>query len=176
MRLRAPLSCLGALLVTAAVATTAGCGGDDDKPDEARTASTSAQATTATSASTRPPATQGAKNDPAPGRVVQDYFNALSERDGDAACEHMGDKMKSAALRYVKTNLKQRSIKTCAAAVEKIVSPNTTADLRRIRNVEILSSRVEGISATVKVKRASRDALLTKIGGRWLITGGIFDG
>lgn len=166
------------LLVTSAFATIAGCGGADEQAGKPRT---SAQPQTATSAGTATGTTSAATrtvrhghSDPAPGRAVQVYFEALSRRDGDTACRYIGEGMKRAALRYVDRVLKDSSIKTCGAAHEKVIGRATPAGLRKIRNVEILSSTVEGSFATVKVKGAGRDAQLTKIGGRWLITGGIF--
>ncbi len=163
-----------ALIASVAVATTVGCGGDDDA-GKGTTSATSAPATTAAT-TTATPTPKGARNDPAPGRAVQAYFNALSRREAGRACTYMGASMKRAAVRFAKTSLKDRAVTTCAAALETILKPSSAADLRKIRDVEIISSTVEGIAGTVKIRRASRDALLTKTGDRWLITGGIFDG
>jgi hypothetical protein len=174
---------LTALLALAALATTAGCGSDKKKTDKADAATTSAQTTTATTASTTPSksstasttpaATDGGASDAEPGRVVQEYFNALSKRDSTGACVYMGDEMKRAAVNFVRSALKTTSV-TCADAIDKILKPQKPAALAKARNLEILSSKVKGNFATVKVKGALRNALLTKRGGRWLITGGIF--
>jgi hypothetical protein len=167
-----PISRLTALLVAASVAAFAGCGGDEDEPGKAAstpdappatvTATTGAQGTTTTP--------KGGRADPAPGRAVQAYFNALSRRDMDAACALMNPAMQRAAVRSVKGS----SVKTCVQALTAIVKPSSAADLRAIRNVKILSSTVSGNTATVKVQRAVRDAVLTKSGERWIISGGIF--
>jgi hypothetical protein len=178
--MRTPL--LTALLLVVAIATTAGCGGNDKKTDKANASTTSAQSSTTTSttdttATTTAPSTSdadGGTSDAAPGRVVVEYFNALSKRDSKGACTYMGGEMQRAAINFVKSALKATTVSNCADAIAKIISPQTAAALAKARNLQILKSTVHGNSATVKVKGAVRNALLTKRDGRWLITGGIF--
>lgn len=106
---------------------------------------------------------------------MQAFFNAVSKRDGKTACTYMDEGMQRASVTFSAKNTKG-TIKTCADAMVELVRQASASDLRKLVDVEITSSTSAGISATVTVKRATRDALLTKTGGRWLITGGIFDG
>ncbi|MDX6690857.1 MAG: hypothetical protein QOG15_2314 [Solirubrobacteraceae bacterium] len=179
-----PTRRLAALLVLVAVATTAGCGGKDKKADKTGTSTTSAQATTATSPSTATgptstTTTPGAGADggtpvSAPGRTVQQYFNALSKRDMSTACTYMGDAMKTAATNYAKSALKKPAVSTCEVALQEILKPQKDATLAKLRDLQVLKTSTHGNAAAVRVKGAVRNALLTKIAGRWLITGGIF--
>jgi hypothetical protein len=84
--------------------------------------------------------------------------------------------MQRAAVRFATVTMKKRGIQTCADALREVIKPAGPAELKKIRDVDIISSTVKGASGTVKVKSASRDALLEKTGGRWLISGGIFTG
>jgi hypothetical protein len=163
---------LAGLALAAAVAMTAGCGGDDKKAD-----TTTASATTATESSTTPTQTQttpseNTKNDPSAGRVVQAFYNAMAQRDGNKACTYLNQDLKQTAVGVVRRS--NRTVKSCGPALTASVSRNTAAQLRTLRNVKILSSTAEGALATVKMKSAPRDVLLTRDGGHWLISSGVF--
>lgn len=167
---------LTGLILVAAAATTAGCGGDDGPSSTGTSTATNTQETTSTGATTT--ATTASKegtDDPAPGRTVQAFYNKMSQRDGDGACTYLNEDQRQVAIRVVRKRFTAaRDVKTCGDALQASVAPVSDAQLRILRDVKILRSTVAGGLATVGVRRAPSDILLTRHGGRWLISAGIF--
>ena len=162
------------LPLLAAIALLAGCG-DDNKATSTTpgtaTATTPATGTTAAVPDTVPKGAIGAAT---ANEAVQRYFSALAVRDGTAACKMLSTKVQRQAVVFALTTSKGK-IRTCGAALQRIISTLTDKQLRRLRNVEIGRSAVTGGRARVRPKGGTRDARLTRIDGRWYISGGLYD-
>lgn len=74
------------------------------------------------------------------------------------------------AIAIVQTS-KKKTFKSCAPALRAAVAP-ADADALEPADVEITKSTVDGDRAKVRVKRGVRDIELTRLGGRWYISGG----
>ncbi len=164
----APLTLLLAATVLAAAA--AGCGGDDKKTDSANTATTAKTSTTPDTIATAVPKGGGG---PTPNDTVRAYFNALSEKDGDTACTLLSTKVQLQAV--IAVGIRRNGEKPCGRALERVVRNRSAKDLKTLRNLQMSKSVVKGDTATVRPKGADDDAQLTRVGGRWYITGGLFD-
>ncbi|MGH2841622.1 MAG: hypothetical protein ACRDKY_12445 [Solirubrobacteraceae bacterium] len=153
-----------ALLLAVAVIA-AGCGGDEK--DTTTGASTTPSATASTDAA---PAGGGA---PTPADAVRGYFKAIAGHDAARACNLLSTKVQRQAV--ASARIPGGAAKDCARALEKIVAGVRERDLRRLRDVKISKSAVSGDTATVRPSGTTREAQLTQIGGRWFITGGLYD-
>ena len=157
--------CLTLLVAAGLLAT--GCG-DDDKPKT--DAGARANSSTAPPPPAETTATAPRTSATGPDATVRDYFIALAGRDGDKACGLLTTGAQRQVLALAQKSTK-KTFTSCGPALRATV---TAADARRLKavDVRIAKSEVDGDRATVRVKRGVRAIELTRLGGRWYISGG----
>jgi len=157
--------CITPLLLAAGLLAT-GCG-DDDKPKTDAGARANSSTVPVAPADT---ATAPGTSATGPDATVRDYFIALAGRDGDKACGLLTKGAQRTAVALVQKQTK-KTFTSCGPALRAIV-PATKKQSLEAADVEITKSTVDGDRAKVRVKRAVSDIELTRIGGRWHISGG----
>jgi len=162
-------NCIMLLLAASLLAT--GCGDDDDakpKPNAGANSNTAPAAAADTTEATTATATRTSST--GPDATVRDYFIALAAREGDKACSLLTNGARRQAIAIVQTS-KKTTFKSCAPALRAAVAP-ADADALVPADVEITKSTVDGDRAKVRVKRSVLDIELTRLRGRWYISGG----
>lgn len=108
-----------------------------------------------------------------PGAIVGDYYAALADHDGAAACAHLTGEMQRTVVEQA-ASLPGYS-GTCPDAVEVIVANLGGDEVSALRNAEITDTAIDGDTATVTIKDATSVATLKKVDGRWYLAGGLFE-
>jgi len=165
--------CLTLLVAAGLLAT--GCGDDDKTKTDAGANTSTAPAApadpTAGPAAAADTATTAARTgSTGPDATVLGYFTALAGRDGDKACGLLTKGAQRQVLALAQKSTK-KTFTSCGPALRATV---TAADARRLKavDVRIAKSEVDGDRATVRVERGVRAIELTRLGGRWYISGG----
>lgn len=131
----------------AAVVLLTGCGGGNDKPKIDQT-------------------------DPA--AVVKGYLNALADGDGKTACAQLSPARQRFA---VKALLRPTSLDNFAAdcpdALKKASRDYRPEEQKLLRKATVTKAKINGRTAKLK-SSASGELTLTRSGGRWVISGGIY--
>jgi hypothetical protein len=107
--------------------------------------------------------------------VVKTYFSALADADGARACSQLDSAEQRLILDQVQTRAPKVGAKTCADALTALGEQLPEAAKDKLRTAELSDVSIDGDAATVTIKGATSDAKLTKSGGRWLISGGLFE-
>jgi len=116
----------------------------------------------------------GGGNGAGPEGTVKTYLKAFADGNGKQACDQLTGDAKRQALDYAATNLPELNATSCEDALTAIAKNLGGDEKGLLRDAEISKTTINGSSATVSLKAGSNDAELTKTGGRWYISGGLF--
>lgn len=110
-----------------------------------------------------------------PGETVQTYFRALADGDGKTACDQLTGDLERQALAYLAELLPEFQATSCEEALDELAENLGGDEADVLRDAKIVDTQEDGDTATVEVEGATSDAQLTKSGGRWYISGGLFE-
>lgn len=105
--------------------------------------------------------------------ATQAYYSGIAEGDGSAACQHLTEDIKRAVVKGVARTAP--NVKSCEDAVEQVGSSISGKGKQELTHLsEHIAVKVSGDHATVRQKDGSGSPVdLTRVGGRWLISGGL---
>ena len=106
-----------------------------------------------------------------PTETVKRYLTSVANGDGAAACDALAPPVRAKVLQEARSQ--QIKASSCADLFSQVRSHMTAAQRRQFQGAKVSVASSSGNTATVNVAGASSQPTLQKIGGRWLITGGI---
>lgn len=106
-----------------------------------------------------------------PTSTVKTYLTSVANGDGAAACGALAPTVRATILQEARAQKIKAS--SCANLFAQVKSHMTAAQRKQFLGAKLSLASMNGNTATVNVAGASSQPTLTKVGGRWLITGGI---
>jgi hypothetical protein len=101
--------------------------------------------------------------------AIKAYLKDVANGNGSAACKQLST---SAAQRLVQAAARF-GVKSCPQAVDGAAKQLTQATRQTLLNAKVTHVRISGTNATANVSESTEASYLMKIGGRWLISGGL---
>lgn len=106
-----------------------------------------------------------------PSATIKAYLNGVGTGNGQAACDTLSPKLQQQAVQSAKaTGIKADN---CAQLFSQVKGHLSADQRKQFTNAKVASVKQTGNTATVTVAGASSSPVLTKTGGKWLITGGV---
>ena len=121
----------------------------------------------------------GCGDEASPEDTVKTYFNAFLDGDGELACKQLTGEAKREAVDFANKQLPEASIRTCEDAI--VEQNKSRGEDEKARNaygppkVHTTPRKVTGDTARIEVRGTTVTAELRRSGGRWLISGGLFE-
>jgi hypothetical protein len=106
-----------------------------------------------------------------PAAAVNTYLKSLANGDGAGACSVLSPALQSKELTAARSSGIKAS--SCASLFAQVRAHLTSSQRNKILGAKVASVNQSGNNATVTVKGARAPLMLQKIGGHWLITGGV---
>ena len=101
--------------------------------------------------------------------TIKTYLADLAHGNGPAAC----NQLTAAATQELASAASGSTPKTCPGAVEEAAKELKGDEAQTLLDAKIIDVHVDGNTATANLKGGTRAAQLTKVNGRWLISGGV---
>lgn len=106
-----------------------------------------------------------------PSATAKTYLSAVGNGDGKTACSALSPDLQQKALQGAKASGLKAN--TCPDLFSQVKAHLTSDERKRFLNAKVTSVSQSGNHATLTVAGASDSPALTKIGDKWLITGGV---
>ena len=103
--------------------------------------------------------------------TVETYMTGLADGDGDQACDQLTGDAKRALVDQIATNLPEIDSISCPEVLEQLSGVLGEDEKGQMRDLEVTAT-VDGDTATATVEGGTSDVELTKVDGKWLISGG----
>ena len=100
--------------------------------------------------------------------TIKSYLTAVANGNGQAACAELTP----AAAQQVRQDATSLGATGCADAINR-VSASIGAAKQALLKAKITSITITGSTATAQLQGGTRAPKLQKVGGRWLIAGGL---
>lgn len=109
-------------------------------------------------------------------QTVTTYLTALADGNGARACSQLTDTEALAVVSSISQQLPELNVSSCADAMTKVSRSLGGDGAAKLRAAKVTNVKVAGSSASATVAGGSTTARLTKVGGHWYISGGLFGG
>jgi hypothetical protein len=106
-----------------------------------------------------------------PAASTKTYLTAIGKGDGKAACSALTPRLQQQAITSAKAS--GINVSTCPALFAQVRAHLSAAQRRRFADAKVTKVTQSGNGATVTVAGASSTPTLTRVGAKWLITGGV---
>jgi hypothetical protein len=109
-------------------------------------------------------------------QTLTTYLHALADGDGVKACSQLTTSEAIQFAAYVGQQDPQIDSSNCAAAISALSGSLGGDGAAKLRNATVDNVKVSGDSATADVVGGTTTPQLSKVAGRWFISGGLTPG
>ena len=106
-----------------------------------------------------------------PAATTKTYLTAIGKGDGNAACSTLTPRLRQQAIASAKASGITAS--SCPALFAQVRAHLSATQRRRFVDAKVTKVTQTGDTATVTIAGASSSPTLSRVGGKWLITGGV---